>query len=240
MRERDGWVNPNWHFLIQVVRLQTMQYPATVPLFPLPNQVLLIGVPTTYRVFEPRYRALIDDLLQCHSSEQRWLAIPTLADGWQQDYYGKPAIIPCAALAVARSIRPSAHGEFEVLIEGVTRCRLNEIATDTPYRRAEVTVLPDEPVDDTQVSTHMQGLLGHLQLILRRMGDKAGHLARLIDEDDRDPALMVDRLAAVMITDAKARRTFLEERNVIHRIDHLTLLMHQAIGHGPQSQPSEN
>ena len=79
-----------------MLRWAWMLLPALVPLFPLPDHALLIGVPASYRVFEPRYRALVDDLLGIDDHEQRWLAIPQLAEGWQSDYFGAPAIRSCA------------------------------------------------------------------------------------------------------------------------------------------------
>ena len=39
-----------------------MQLPLSIPIFPLPDHVLLPAIPTAYRIFEPRYRALVVDL----------------------------------------------------------------------------------------------------------------------------------------------------------------------------------
>ncbi len=42
--------------------------PRSVPVFPLPDHVFLPGVPVPYRIFEPRYRALVRDLLKLRSA----------------------------------------------------------------------------------------------------------------------------------------------------------------------------
>ena len=42
--------------------IQTL--PNEVPLFPLPDHVFLPSIQAPYRVFEPRYRALVDALLE--------------------------------------------------------------------------------------------------------------------------------------------------------------------------------
>lgn len=216
-----------------------MDLPAEVPLFPLPNQVLLIGVPVLYRVFEPRYRALVDDLLGCADPSRRWLAIPGLAEGWQSDYYGNPPILTCAALAQVRSIRPSSHGEFEIIVEGIMRCDLHEVPSNQPYRLARPTLRPDEPVDDATVASHLDDLLGHVGVLLRSLGDRAQRLAQVINED-APPQDLVDCLGAVMLGDHQRRQYFLEQRNLIARIDLLRDLLHQALGQGPGMQPSNN
>jgi Lon protease-like protein len=210
-----------------------------VPLFPLPDNVLLIGVPATYRVFEPRYRALVDDLLAIEQPSNRWLAIPRLADGWQQDYYGSPAILPCAALAIARTIRPSMQGEFEIVVEGVMRCELQEIPSEQPYRRAHALPRPDEPVDEALIAQHMEDLLGHVGMLLHSLGDRGRRLAQLIDEDIA-PAIVVDRLGAAILHDHRHRQSFLENRSLVSRIDDLRGVLHRALGGGPGLTPSVN
>lgn len=216
-----------------------MDLPTQVPLFPLPNQVLLIGVPVLYRVFEPRYRALVDDLLGLSDPADRWLAIPGLAEGWQSDYYGNPPILTCAAVARVRSIRPSSHGEFEIIVEGLARCDLHEVPSAQPYRLARPTPRPDEPVDDTEVAHHLDDLLGHVGVLLRSLGDRAQRLAQVINEN-APPEDLVDCLGAVMLGDHQRRQYFLEQRNLIARIDLLRDMLHQALGKGPGMAPSHN
>lgn len=221
-----------------MLRWAWMLLPALIPLFPLPDHALLIGVPASYRVFEPRYRALVDDLLGIDDHEQRWLAIPQLAEGWQSDYFGAPAIRSCAALAKARHIRPSSHGEFEIIVEGIQRCILQEQDSDRPYRLARPEPFGEEPVDDGIVATHLDDLLGHVGILLHQLGDRGRKLALLVDED-LAPGLLVDRLGAVMLGDARSRQAFLENRNLVERIDWLRKVLHDALGRGPQT-PSVN
>ena len=59
-----------------------------VPLFPLPNIVLLPGMVLPLHIFEPRYRKMLADAL----AGERLIARANLMDGWQSDYLGKPPV----------------------------------------------------------------------------------------------------------------------------------------------------
>jgi len=216
-----------------------MEIPAQIPLFPLPDNVLLIGVPALYRAFEPRYRALVDSLLEQNDPRQRWLAIPRLVDGWQQDYYGAPPFHPCVALAQVRNIRPASQGEFELVVEGIVRCDLAEIRSHHPYRLARPTLRTDEPVDAEQLALHVHDLLGHVGMVLRVLGDRGQRLAQVIDEQ-AEPGELVDRLGAALLGDHRLRQDFLEQRSLIARTDLLRNVIHTSLGRGPGMQPSEN
>ncbi|MBV9497422.1 MAG: LON peptidase substrate-binding domain-containing protein, partial [Acidobacteria bacterium] len=60
----------------------------SLPLFPLPNLVFFPNTRLPLHIFEPRYREMIADALD---SDQRF-GIVLLRPGWQDDYYGAPAV----------------------------------------------------------------------------------------------------------------------------------------------------
>ena len=120
--------------------IQTL--PNEVPIFPLPDHVFLPSIQAPYRVFEPRYRALVDWLLD-QPEDERWLAIPRLATGWQTDYHGAPPFNPVATVGRMLSCETLRGGHFYIVVEGVARCRLSERVASEPYRIANVEPLPD-------------------------------------------------------------------------------------------------
>ena len=61
---------------------------AALPIFPLPNCVLLPGGLLPLHVFEPRYRELTRDCL----SGTQLMAIARLRPGYEQTYYGRPPV----------------------------------------------------------------------------------------------------------------------------------------------------
>jgi Lon protease-like protein len=205
--------------------------PSMVPLFPLPDHVLLPGLPKLYRMFEPRYRHLVDDLIGL-APAQRWLAIPRLVDGWQSDYYGAPPFHPVAALAKARSIRPLADGEWEVIVEGIARCRLTEVPSTRPYRLAESQPLSDLPDDQGSVSVGVAEVLGLVSRVRERLGPRGDALAPLL-VNTQDPTFLIDRLGAALLGDVEVRQTFLACRRVSERIELLRDGMARILGTPP-------
>src|SRR6185295_13942516 len=61
---------------------------AALPIFPLPNCVLLPGGLLPLHVFEPRYRELTRDCLAGH----QLMGIARLRPGFETAYYGRPPV----------------------------------------------------------------------------------------------------------------------------------------------------
>ena len=108
--------------------------PDTIPLFPLPGALLLPRAKLPLHIFEPRYRAMIQDCM----------ATPARLIGMVQPR-GTPAgalprlhAIGCAGRLTAMS--ETEDGRYMITLTGVSRFRLvDEVAPgETPYRRAKV------------------------------------------------------------------------------------------------------
>jgi Lon protease-like protein len=124
-----------------------------LPVFPLPNVVLLPGMLLPLNVFEPRYLALVDHVLERgESGLGRWLAIPTL----------QPTMDPQGSMAASAPIYPVmglgemvAHqalpdGRRLIRVVGVGRVRaVQELALLDGFRRLAVEVLEEPGPDDT-------------------------------------------------------------------------------------------
>jgi len=193
-----------------------MDVPNLVPLFPLPDHVLLIGVPMPFRIFEPRYRALVDDLLG-QDSDQRWLAVPRLAEGWESDYHGAPAFVAHAALAKVLNIRPLADAQFLVVVEGVVRCQLDERPSNFPYRLAHPRVMMDDSDEAGVVDQSLAALLVQVERLSSSLGPR-GEALRLLVADTTNQSALVDRLGSAVLGDLGDRQRFLESRRVGERI----------------------
>lgn len=114
-----------------------------LPIFPLPEAVLLPGSAMALHLFEPRYRALAR---ACLTEGPRAMAIATLLPGYEAEYHGRPPIarIAGAGRIVAHHARPG--GTFDLLLIGVGRVELDELpGSATEFRRACATRLHDEP-----------------------------------------------------------------------------------------------
>lgn len=210
-----------------------MELPASVPLFPLPNHVMLMGVPSPFRIFEPRYRALAEDLAG-RAVEDRWLAIPRLTGKWQADYAGAPAFAPVAALVRALRLEALPDGQWFLLAEGVSRVRLTEITSTSLYRLAQVQEFPDL-ADDGPVSGLIDRLRAAVSDLAHRLREQGNPLLHLLTRhEDRQ---VVDHLGALLLVAPDDRQAFLEEPTLGGRARRLL----RALGaqRGP-AQPSVN
>ena len=190
--------------------------PATIlPLFPLPDHVLLPGVPVSFRIYEPRYRAMVADLEEL-SEDDRWLAIPRLAEGWKTDYVGAPPFHAVAAAARLLRIQAMEHGQYMIVVEGGLRLRLAEISSSRPYRLARWAALPDLTPSSEAAMLAAEEVLAKVRVIARRLGDGTEQLAEMIAGEDH--VVVADRLAAVLLGGADDRQRYLEDRDVAHRL----------------------
>src|SRR3954462_2206335 len=91
-----------------------------VPLFPLPNVVLLPRAILPLHVFEERYKQMTADVLR----GERLVAMALLKEGWERDYYQAPQIEPvvCVGQILSHELLPD--GRYNFLLQGVTRARV--------------------------------------------------------------------------------------------------------------------
>ena len=196
--------------------IQTL--PNEVPLFPLPDHVSLPSIQAPYRVFEPRYRALVDALLE-RPEDERWLAIPRLATGWQTDYHGAPPFNTTATVGRMVSCETLRGGHFYIVVEGVARCRLTERIASEPYRIASVEPLPDLALVGDQIvqlRERMGAVVQTVYTLVQVLGPAASDLAQAAKEL-ANPERALYRLAAGAVDDPEVRQSILEERLVHNR-----------------------
>jgi Lon protease-like protein len=196
--------------------IQTL--PNEVPIFPLPDHVFLPSIQAPYRVFEPRYRALVDGLLD-QPEDERWLAIPRLATGWQNDYHGTPGFNAIATVGRMVSCELLRGGHFYIVVEGIARCRLSERVASEPFRIANIEPLPDLALVGDQIDvlrTRMGAIVQTVYTLVQVLGPAASDLAAAA-QDLLDPERALYRLAAGAVDDPEVREAILEERLVHHR-----------------------
>ena len=106
--------------------------PETIPVFPLPGALLLPRARLPLHLFEPRYLAMLDDVLK---SQSRLIGMvqPYDAPGEQ----GKLHAIGCAGRVTAFS--ETEDGRYMITLSGMSRFRITEeVEGFTPYRRCKV------------------------------------------------------------------------------------------------------
>jgi Lon protease-like protein len=104
-----------------------------VPLFPLPNVYLFPGCVMPLHIFEPRYRQMIEDMLDRTGR----LVLGTIKNG-DRDENGNPAILDVGGLGEIGRHERLNDGRYLIWLFGLSRVRVREVASTRLYRRVEV------------------------------------------------------------------------------------------------------
>lgn len=111
----------------------TIDFGEPIPLFPLPNCVLLPHATIPLHIFEQRYRAMTRDALT--GSELIAMALFE-GDDWRGEYQGNPPLRPIVCVGHVIRHQELPDGRFNILLYGVCRARIHEELASDPYRQA--------------------------------------------------------------------------------------------------------
>src|SRR5579864_2040509 len=115
-----------------------------LPIFPLPNVVLIPNVFLPLHIFEPRYREMVADAL----ASDRLIGMVLLRRGWEADYDGCPPIYSVGTSGLITHVEQLGDGRYNIVLRGVERIRVLEEDHGRRYRRALVESLLEQPVED--------------------------------------------------------------------------------------------
>jgi Lon protease-like protein len=114
----------------------------TLPLFPL-GTVLFPGMVLPLRVFEPRYRLLVQRLLDLPDDAPREFGVVAIRQGSEVGADGVGALFDVGCMARVRLVEPHEDGSYDVVTVGTERFRLDAVDRSEPYLQAAVVRLPD-------------------------------------------------------------------------------------------------
>lgn len=190
----------------------------SVPVFPLPNFVLFPNTMTRLHVFEPRYRMLTADAL----SQDRLVVLVGLKPGWEEDYYGSPPVFGVGSLCKIVNEERLEDGRYNLFVHCVARVRVRTIHRLTPYRTAEVEVIPDHAAEDVEVVEDAVGrLVSCVRGLILELGEQGVVLSSVLTST-RKPDILTNRLAAALATEPEHKQALLETTSVQARAERLT------------------
>jgi Lon protease-like protein len=208
-----------------------------VPLFPLPQGVLLPGSVLPLHIFEPRYRVMMRAAL----AGERLIAMALLKPGWEKDYYGGPPVHE--VVGVGRILEEEAlpDGTYNLLLQGLWRARIVEIVSSDPYRTARVELLEDRDSEDASLERRRKLLLAFFAQMLREV-TKGGAEG---PPDDLPLGRLTDLLVSILPFEIPVKQGFLEEPDAGARSERLVRLLEGADSPGlrlrrPPAPPSLN
>ena len=188
---------------------------ARVPIFPLPNAVLLPGGLMPLHVFEPRYREMVQDALAGHSL----LAIARLRPGYQRDYHGRPPVYALAGIGRIIACDETADGRYMMVVRGVGRVDVSrELPAERSYREVAARLLPDAPCCQDKLGRAHGQLLALCERLSQAL-DRGGDQLRSLLASCACPGACADATAAALVYDHDERQAPLERLDPVARLD---------------------
>lgn len=179
---------------------------SSLPIFPLPNCVLLPGGLLPLHVFEPRYREMTRDCL----ATNHLMGVARLRSGYETTYYGRPPVYDKCGVGKIICSEELPDGRFALLLRGVARVEIaRELPAERAYRMVEARVLPDTKCDPADARDHHKKLItlcDRLAEVIDQGGPQLRDLVRSFDA----PGACADAIAAALIMDTETRQELLE------------------------------
>jgi ATP-dependent Lon protease len=185
-------------------------------LFPLPNLVVFPHVMQPLHIFEPRYRALLEEALDGDGL----IAMAVLAPGWEKDYEGRPPISANACLCRIATHHRTSEGNYNVLLLGVKRIEIvRELAPAKLFREAEVRLRHDDYPEELAAGRAAQQsrLLDLFKQSLPKLAETTEQLDQLLGKHI-PLGMLADIMAYTLDLGLARKEQLLAETNVDRRV----------------------
>lgn len=188
-----------------------------LPVFPLPDAVLLPHAIQPLHIFESRYRQMVNECLD--GSGQ--IAIASFeGTGWRDDYDGHPSLRPAVCVGQIVQHQALEDGRHNIVLQGICRARIVrmiEPENGRAYRLADLAPLE-------AVSTHpppMTDIRNQLREMLTRPRLKRLRAVNAVmewfDRDDVSTHSLLEFIGFALLKDHELRYRLLAEANPIRR-----------------------
>ncbi len=132
-------------FLASPVLAQTVPLPPEIPLFPLPDVVLMPSVARPFFVFEPRYLDMVADAVV----GDRIIGMIELRPGFEANYEGRPPVYDIGCAGEIVDFKELPDGRYAIVLRGLVKFRVKSEGQNLTYRMARVEAV-QEPVTDAE------------------------------------------------------------------------------------------
>ena len=195
-----------------------------LPLFPL-NAPIVPGLVLPLHIFEPRYRALVAELLAEPDEERREFGIVAVRDGHSVDREGAAALHEVGTATVLRQAEELEDGRYDIVTTGTRRFRILDVDLTEPLARARVDWIAESAgaVTPALVADVTRGFGRYQQLLGGGLGRMNEAYERDDEDDDTehlpdDPAVLSFLVTAAMVLPVAERQRLLEARDAAERL----------------------
>lgn len=184
-------------------------------LFPLPNLVLFPHVMQPLHIFEPRYRALMEEAVE----GDQLITLALFAPGWEKEYEGRPPLLKMACLGRIATHQRLQDDRYNLLLLGLKRVRiLHELPPTKLFREAKVEICEDiysSATAPTRAGLQKQ-LVDSFKQILPTLGEAQEQIDELLGSNI-PMGVLTDIVSYTLDLGMPLKEQLLHECNVDHR-----------------------
>ncbi len=166
---------------------------AVLPMFPL-GTVLFPSLVLPLHLFEPRYRRLIQDVLEPSDGGTPEFGVCLIERGAEVGGGDVRAAVGCVAAVQDATELPD--GRWAIVTVGTRRIRVNAWLPDDPYPLADVDDLPDPPPTEEEVAL-LPAVTARLRTCLAKASELGLSATPATIELSEDPVLASHQAAAL-------------------------------------------
>jgi Lon protease-like protein len=154
---------------------------------------------------------MVQDVME---SDQRF-GIVLLRPGWEQEYFGAPAVHPFGTLGTIEQAVPLEDGRFNIVVRGDVRFRILEEVSRVPYRTARVVAEPELSRDPARSYAQREWLADLSRQYLHYLPDQTA--VPEIDTVNLDA--LTNALIMSLNLDVEEKQRLLEMSDVVARAE---------------------
>lgn len=195
--------------------------PDEVPVMTLPRVVFFPQTLMPLHIFEPRYRQMLGQVL----SKDRLMAVVGLDPSRQQDPEAFEPPHRVATVGIIRACQKNADGTSNLLLQGLCRAQILEIAQEDPYRVIRIKALQSNSTESPETNAALRHELNRLIILKQECdGENSKELSDFMRTVE-DPDTFADLAAFNFCASPAIKQQLLETLDVSSRLqvlsDHL-------------------
>lgn len=205
--------------------MDSIELPELVPVMTLPNTVFFPQSLLPLHIFEPRYRAMLREVL----ATNRLFAVARLDDSRIAEPGAHEPAHRVASLGLVRACQEGEDGTSNLLLQGVCRVEVAEIVRELPFRRIRIRPLVTAAAEPAAALELLRLEVMRLLALRRRLGTTAPkgltQFLQTIDDVDTFADIAVFNLCE----DGDLKQALLEELDTGRRLRRFAARLRQDI-----------
>jgi Lon protease-like protein len=199
--------------------------PDVVPVMTLPHVAFFPQSLLPLRIFEPRYRQMLDDVLETN----RIFAVAGLdLDAADTGSFEPPHRV--AGIGLVRACQKDPDGTSRLILQGLCRVAINSIVENEPYRKIRVTPLASQPGAKEDENAKLQCEVSRLIKLKLKLSAHANPAMADMLAAVKDPEVFADIAAFNLCKNAALKQKLLETLEVNQRLALLLAMLRSEIG----------